>query len=123
MRAGPVVIYFGGNAEPLHPRGGEFQALLRAGIHVALITHRGYGRSDGAPSGAALLADGVRIFDAIGARPEVDPDAIGLWGRSLGTGVATFVAAERPARAVVLASPYTRLSDAAAHHYPWLPVR
>jgi uncharacterized protein len=46
-----------------------------------------------------------------------------LVGRSLGTGVATSVAARRPVRAVVLISPYDSMVALAGHHYPVLPVR
>jgi fermentation-respiration switch protein FrsA (DUF1100 family) len=45
-----------------------------------------------------------------------------LHGESLGTGVASYVAAERPARAVVLEAPYTATVDIAAETYPWVPV-
>ncbi|HJL05060.1 MAG TPA: alpha/beta hydrolase [Polyangiaceae bacterium LLY-WYZ-15_(1-7)] len=119
----PALIYFGGNAETLHPDREPFPSLRAAGVHVALVAYRGYGRSGGAPSGPALLEDALLTYDAVAALPQVDADAIAVWGRSLGSGVATHVGAHRPVRALVLVSPYTRLSDAAADHYPWLPVR
>ncbi|HKO08074.1 MAG TPA: alpha/beta hydrolase, partial [Alphaproteobacteria bacterium] len=42
---------------------------------------------------------------------------------SLGTGVASEMAREREAAALVLEAPFTSLVDVAAHHYWWTPVR
>jgi fermentation-respiration switch protein FrsA (DUF1100 family) len=44
-------------------------------------------------------------------------------GRSLGGAVAVDLAAEGGARALILESTFSSLTDVAAHYYPWLPVR
>jgi uncharacterized protein len=44
-------------------------------------------------------------------------------GRSLGSGVATMLAAERAVRGAVLITPFDSLAAVAAHHYRFLPVR
>lgn len=116
-----TILYFGGNAESLRPA--DWQPMRRRGWNVALVAYRGYGRSEGDPSGDAIQADGLVIREQIAARPDVDADRIVVWGRSIGTGVAVKIAAEAGAQAVILESPYARLSNTAAHHYPWLPVR
>jgi fermentation-respiration switch protein FrsA (DUF1100 family) len=50
-----------------------------------------------------------------------------LWGESLGTGVATAIAAEKATEkdvaALVLEAPYTSTLDIAQAHYPFIPVR
>jgi fermentation-respiration switch protein FrsA (DUF1100 family) len=51
-----------------------------------------------------------------------------LYGESLGGGVAVSIAAERaaagrPVAALVLEAPLSSVTDVAAHHYPWAPVR
>lgn len=119
----PTLLYFGGNAEATGLETGEHGPLRARGWNVVLMAHRGYGRSEGEPSGEALVSDALLVYDAVAARPDVDASRIATWGRSLGTGVATQVAAGRDVLGVVLASPYLRLSAAASHHYPWLPVR
>src|SRR5262245_33331618 len=70
----PTVIYFGGNAE-------EVSWTLADGrwpraYNVIAFNYRGYGTSEGKPSAAALLADGLAIHDAVAARPDVDPARI-----------------------------------------------
>ncbi len=116
----PWIIYFGGNAEEVTGMLGELSRY--PGMGIALVNYRGYGLSEGEPSERALLADGIAVYDALAARPEVDRDRILLMGRSLGTGMATYVASQRKVRAVVLVSPYDTLTAVAARVYPWLPV-
>ena len=116
----PTVIYFGGNAEevshtladPRWPR--EWS--------IVAINYRGYGTSEGKPGEQALAADALAIYDAVARRDGVDPKRIVVFGRSLGTAVATRVAAERPVAGVILVSPYDSLSAVGRHHYPFLPV-
>ena len=55
-------------------------------------------------------------------RPDVDARRIVVVGRSLGTGVAARVAAERPVAGAILISPYDSLVEIGRGHYPWLPV-
>jgi fermentation-respiration switch protein FrsA (DUF1100 family) len=44
-------------------------------------------------------------------------------GRSIGGGVSVAAAAEQGARALVLEATFSRMTDAAANMFPWLPVR
>ena len=60
---------------------------------------------------------------AFAADHQIAPDRIVLWGHSLGTGVAVWLAAERKIKALVLEAPYTSVADVAAMNYPLLPVR
>lgn len=116
----PLLIYFGGNAEEVSGMLVEFQRYPK--MHVALFNYRGYGSSEGDPSEHALLDDALFLHDTLSRTPEVARDAVVVMGRSLGSGVATHVAAARKVRAVILVSPYDSLRDIAAKIYPWLPV-
>jgi hypothetical protein len=117
----PLVIYFGGNAEEVSwlvdaaPRLGGWSLLL--------VNYRGYGRSEGKPGQAALFADALALHDWARARVDVAPGRIVAMGRSLGSGVAVHLAAERPLAGVVLVTPFDSLTAVAQRHYPWLPVR
>ena len=119
-RPAPVVIYFGGNAEEVSwtladrrwPR--EWS--------VVAVNYRGYGASEGKPGERALTADALAIHDAVAARPDVDASRIVAFGRSLGTGLAVRLAAERQLAGAILVSPYDSLVALGRTHYPWLPV-
>lgn len=117
----PVVVYFGGNAEEVTAFAAEADATYGERA-VLLLNYRGYGESGGAPGERELVADGVAAVDWARARPDLDGHRLALHGRSLGTGVAVQVAAQRPPRCIVLTSPFDSALDVARGVYPWLPV-
>jgi fermentation-respiration switch protein FrsA (DUF1100 family) len=117
----PLVIYFGGNAEEVTEYAADAQKSY-GGNAALFVNYRGYGESGGKPGEKALVADGTELFDWAARRADIDPARIALHGRSLGSGVAVQVAAARPARCVVLTSPFASARDVAREIYPWLPV-
>jgi uncharacterized protein len=86
------------------------------------INYRGYGLSGGEPSERVVLEDTSLIYDYAAARPDVDPSNIVLLGRSLGTYFAVALAATRPVRGAILATPFDSFAALGAERYPWLPV-
>ena len=118
-----TVIVFNGNAGNRSFRGTLARRLVDAGCSVCLFDYRGYGGNAGSPSENGLMADGRAVRAAVAARPDVDPDRIVYVGESLGTGVAVALALEASPLALILRSPFTSITDVAAHHYWFLPVR
>jgi pimeloyl-ACP methyl ester carboxylesterase len=118
-RPGPsAVIYFGGNAEDVSQ---EIPGLSRAFRRSAIysLQYPGYGKSSGTPSEKAIFADSLALFD----RVKVEHPDVVVIGRSLGSGVAVWVASQRPLKRLVLVTPFDSLADAAANQFPYLPVR
>jgi pimeloyl-ACP methyl ester carboxylesterase len=113
-----ALIYFGGNAEDVAAKIPEF-ATTFPNRAIYLVHYRGYGGNAGAPSEKLLVADAQAIFDDLERRHE----RIAVMGRSLGSGVATAVAATRPVEKVILVTPYDSIINVAADHYGWAPVR
>jgi uncharacterized protein len=60
-----------------------------------------------------------RLYDWISSQPAVDAHRVGLIGRSLGSGIAAYVASERPAAAVVLITPYDSVVEIARRRFPY----
>ena len=117
----PLVIYFGGNAE--EATGGAPDVERVYGRRAVLtVNYRGYGASGGRPAEASIVADGLAVYDWAARRTDLDGTRIAVHGRSLGSGVAVQVAAARPARCVVLTTPFDSARDVAAAIYRWLPV-
>lgn len=115
-----ALIYFGGNAERLESSRAEFTNLFPDRT-VYLLAYRGYGASEGNPAETALFADALALFDAVKAdHPAGD---IAVIGRSLGSGVASYLASQRPVEKLVLVTPFDSLAEVAQSHYRWLPVR
>jgi uncharacterized protein len=115
-----AILYFGGNAEAVQANRDDF-ARWFPGHTVYLLAYRGYGASDGAPAGPDLLEDALAFFDDVQGRHPGQP--VSAIGRSLGSGVASHVAAQRPVARLALVTPFDSLADVAARHYRWLPVR
>lgn len=117
----PLIIYFGGNAE-------EVSYLIYytdkiKGWSLVLMNYRGYGLSEGKPTEKNLYADAISIYDYFTKRDDIDKKRIVVMGRSLGTGVATYLAKMRPVKALILVSPYDSLLSVAKEHFPFLPVK
>lgn len=117
----PLVLYFGGNAE-------EVSWMLEAvraetsGVSWLLVDYRGYGQSAGSPSEKALVADALAFYDYAVKLPGVDKGRIYAFGRSLGSGVAVALAAERQLTGLILATPYDSLAAVAKRYYWYVPV-
>lgn len=117
----PTILYFHGNGAGLADRAPRIERYMGEGWGVFMMSYRGYSGSTGSPTEADNVADAMRTFDhlvAAGVRPQ---DII-IYGESLGTGVATQVAAERQARGLVLDAPYTSIAAVASRRFPILPV-
>ncbi len=114
----PTVLYFHGNAGNISGRSKRFGEIAASGFGLLAVSYRGYPGSGSSPSEAALFSDALEVFDWLAERTQ----NIVIHGESLGTAVATYVAGERPARALVLEAPFTAALDIAAATYPWLPV-
>jgi pimeloyl-ACP methyl ester carboxylesterase len=115
----PLVFYFGGNAEDVSVTG--LDAANKADANFVLMNYRGYGASEGTPSQSALFADALYVYDAL-VETTVHNGKVVAFGRSLGSGVAVYLASHRKVDAVVLATPYDSIGNVARRHYPWLPV-
>lgn len=122
----PTMVYFQGNGGNIAGRGFKARPYLDAGFGLLLAGYRGYGENPGKPNEQGLYADGRAQLEFLISQG-VGPGRWVLYGESLGTGIAVHLAKERapktPVGAVVLESPYTSLGDAAAAHYPFIPVR
>lgn len=115
-----AVIYFGGNAERIEDNRGQF-ARWFPGSTVYLLPYRGYGPNQGMPSESALFGDALALYDQVHARQPAAP--ITVIGRSLGSGIASYVASKRPVAKLALVTPFDSMAAVAQAHYRWLPVR
>jgi len=122
--AGPArgtAIVFHGNAGHAGHRGYYAAMLTRFGLRVILAEFPAYGPRDGALGERSLVDDAAQTI-ALAHRLHGPP--LLLIGESLGAGVAAAAAASQREQvaALMLITPWDRLEQVAAHHYPWLPV-
>ncbi len=112
-----ALMYFGGNAESIEGNIDNFAQLIPDAT-LYFIPYRGYGPNEGVPSESVLYADALMIYDHI----KNHHATIDVLGRSLGSGVATYVASQRTVESVALVTPFDSVLNVAQQNFPWAPV-
>jgi len=112
-----ALIYFGGNGDAVQTMRQDY-ASWAPGRTVYLVAYRGYGASDGRPSEQALFGDALAIYDDVHTRQQ----DIAVVGRSLGSGVATWLASQRKLERLVLVTPFDSIARLAQLRFPVFPA-
>ena len=115
--AGPrgTLVYFGGRHENV--AWAPHMASHLRGWRVVAYNHRGFGGSTGVASSRRVCEDALRILHRhAGAPPQAGRPPRVVMGRSLGSGVAVWLAAQQPLDALVLVSPFDSLSALVRRH-------
>jgi len=116
----PFVLYFGGNAEEVSNKIEYFNYL---GItNYLLVNYRSYGESTGFPNEANLKKDALTLYDYLRTEKQIPAERIVLFGTSLGSGIATYVASQRAVSKVILNTPYDSIVNVAKQRMPYLPI-
>ena len=113
-----AVIYFGGNAEDVSQDVPELADAFPDRAIFALH-YPGYGGSSGSPTENDIFVAALALFYQVQA---AHPHVV-IIGRSLGTGVATYVASKESVERLVLVTPFDSLGDVASEQFRFLPVR
>ncbi len=112
-----AIIYFGGNAENVDNNIDNFSEIFKD-YTVYLVKYRGYGKSTGQPTEVGLYSDALNIYDSIKNRYL----NISIIGRSLGTGIATYLAAKRDTYKLALITPFDSIESVAQELFPIYPM-
>src|SRR5580765_894691 len=95
-----------GNAEDLGDDRYWLEDLRRTGFSVFAYDYEGYGTSEGKPTETAMYEDEAAAYEYLAVNLNTPPDRIIIFGRSVGTGPATYIAAKRPSAGLILQSPF-----------------
>lgn len=115
-----VLLYFHGNAGDLSRWGEIALYFVEKQYDVVIMDYRTYGKSTGKLSPEVLFTDAQLFYDyTLDQYPESD---ITLYGRSLGTGIATELASKNKPKQLILETPFYSLLDVAKGMFPILPV-
>lgn len=112
-----AIIYFGGNAEAMAITIDNISSVF-PDFTLYLMDYRGYGRSTGEASEEALYSDALKLYDTIQSKHE----NIAMGGRSLGSGIATYVASKREVSKLALITPYDSIVSVAQGQFPLYPA-
>lgn len=117
----PTIVYFHGNGADWVSSVVATDRLVPSGYGVLAAEYRGYRGNPGTPSEEGLYHDG-RAAIAFLARSGIPADDIVIIGNSIGSGVATHLAAEIGPRALVLISPFASMRQLVAEKIRWFPT-
>ncbi|MBM3240844.1 alpha/beta hydrolase [Candidatus Poribacteria bacterium] len=117
--ANGTILYFGGNGFVRVTSYHLIKAIIDQKVNLFVFDYRGYGANPGTPSVAGLKADGLAAYDFLIQGKKVRPEELILHGHSLGTFIATFVAAQKEAAGIVLECPITDAKDWTGRLVPW----
>ena len=112
-----ALIVFGGNNVPLSPLAPELQNRFPR-HRIYLVPYPGFEGQPGRPGEKPMTSLASLLYRT--ARE--DGGEVDVIGMSLGTGVATWLAAHASVRRLVLVTPYDSMLSPARHRFPWLPV-
>ena len=102
-----LILYFHGNADNLQRWGVYAEDLLPFGYDVLMIDYRGYGKSGGKPNELDLYADAEIVLEW--ATKNFEFDRLIIYGRSLGTAVASKLAASKNPDWLILETPFDKM--------------
>ncbi len=113
-----ALIYFGGNGEAIVANAEKFSSVF-SGVTVYLVNYRGYGGSSGKPTESGIYSDALAVYDEI----KEFHTHVSVVGRSLGSGVATYLAVNRTIEKIVLITPYDSVLNVAKTKFPFFPIK
>jgi len=116
-----TIVVFHGNGGCAFDRTFYVDAFARRGFRTFLYEYPGYGGRPGKPCASSIVGDAqalIRSLDQAGYGP------IFIWGESVGAGIAAEVCKDStlPIHGLTLSTPWDTLTNAAAYHYPFMPV-
>ncbi|NJD55333.1 MAG: alpha/beta hydrolase [Nitrospirae bacterium] len=118
-----ALIFCHGNAGNISHRLDSLKIFHDLGLSVLIFDYRGYGRSEGEPTEKGTYLDAEAAYDYLVKTKGIAPARIIIFGRSLGSAVATELAMRRAAGALIIESGFTSVTDLGRKFFPHMPVR
>jgi pimeloyl-ACP methyl ester carboxylesterase len=115
-----LIIYFHGNAGDLRRWGKVVEFYVDLGYDVLIMDYRGFGKSTGKRTQANLLSDAELFYQY--ALNDYSEDRITIFGRSLGTGIASYLASKHKPKQLILETPYYDFKSVVQRYSPIFPV-
>lgn len=117
----PALLWFYGNGETIAAIWPVLRDFRPPWTALLVVDYPGYGASEGRATEAAFYIAADLAYAALAARPGVDPARVRVYGRSLGSAAATYVAANHPVAGLILESPFTNAREMSRRHYAPFP--
>jgi len=115
-----VILYLHGNRGSIRRCIRQAENMMGNGYDVFIPDYRGYGKSDGEiESEEQLQSDIQKVYDYL--KSQYDENEIVVLGYSIGTGLASYLAAQNNPKKLVMVAPYLSLLDLKDRRVPFIP--
>jgi len=118
-----TLLFLHGNAGNISHRLESIKIFYQLSLSVLIIDYRGFGKSTSKPSEQGTYIDAETAWHYLLNEKKINPDEIIIFGRSLGGGVATWLAEKYASSGLIIESSFTSIADIGRHYYPYLPTR
>jgi fermentation-respiration switch protein FrsA (DUF1100 family) len=118
-----TILFCHGNGGNIMHRLDTINILYNLGVNCFIFDYRGYGNSEGKTTEEGTYLDVMAAYKWLTEDKKISQDSIIIFGRSLGGSIAAQLAAEVPARSLIIESAFTSYVDIGKKFYPYMPVR
>jgi alpha-beta hydrolase superfamily lysophospholipase len=115
-----IVLFYHGNMENVEHYKKYPSIFLRNGYELWMIDYPGFGKTTGKLTEKIMNDQALLMYNL--ASKEINSDSIVIYGKSMGTGVASYVASCRDFKQLILETPYYSIPSLAKHYFPIYPV-
>jgi pimeloyl-ACP methyl ester carboxylesterase len=115
-----IVLFYHGNMKNVEHYKKYPPIFLRNHYELWMIDYPGFGKTTGKRTEKIMEEQGLLMYDM--ATKVIKSDSIIIYGKSMGTGVASYVASNRNCKQLILETPYYSIPSLAKHYFPIYPV-
>ncbi|MBK6903574.1 MAG: alpha/beta fold hydrolase [Saprospirales bacterium] len=114
-----VILYCHGNRGSLRRWGHLHYFFARLGYDFFTYDYRGFGKSRGRRTESILYEDARAVYDFV--RAHYPPEQIVIFGRSMGSAFASWLAGRVEARLLILETPFASMRRVFRAYFPFMP--
>jgi uncharacterized protein len=115
-----LVLFFHGNMTNIERYTPLAPHFTKNDYEVWMIDYPGYGKTTGKRTEQRMYSDALQFYKM--AKQKFSPENIIIYGKSLGTGVASYLASEKKCKKVILETPYYSMRSMARTYAPLYPA-
>ncbi|MBX9779319.1 MAG: lysophospholipase [Chitinophagaceae bacterium] len=116
-----IVLYFHGNRDNIGHYAKFAASYTNQGYETWMIDYPGYGKSTGELTEEGLYELALQLYKL--ARKKFEPNQIIIYGKSIGTGIATQLASIRDCNQLILETPYYSIPSMLSTYFWMYPLQ
>jgi pimeloyl-ACP methyl ester carboxylesterase len=111
-----IVLFFHGNAMNVEHYAKYPSLFIRSGYELWMIDYPGFGKTTGKRTEEIMYDQALKMYEL--AMQQTNPDSIIIYGKSMGTAVASWLASKRKSKSLILETPFYSVQALVRHYVP-----